>query len=72
MTGAIPPSLGNLSRLRVLHLSGNNLSGCIPEELPVEASNDLYLLGLPSCTALLVTGPFISSVTPGLDSLTIS
>ena len=72
LTGAIPPSLGNLSRLRVLHLSGNNLSGCIPEELPVGASNDLYLLGLPSCTALLITGPFISSVTPGLGSLTIS
>ena len=72
LKGSIPPSLGNLSKLRVFHLSGNNLTGCIPEELPVEASNDLYLLGLPSCTALLITGPFISSVTPGLDSLTIS
>ncbi len=71
LTGSIPPSLGNLSKLRVFYLSGNNLTGCLPEELPVGTSNDLYLLGLPSCTAQPITGPFISSVRPGMGSLGI-
>ncbi|XP_022724865.1 piriformospora indica-insensitive protein 2-like [Durio zibethinus] len=33
LSGEVPPSLGNISRLRVLSLSQNNLQGNIPREL---------------------------------------
>ena len=33
MTGAIPPELGNLTKLESLYIRGNFLSGSIPPEL---------------------------------------
>ncbi len=72
LTGSIPASLEDISELSVLHLSGNNLTGCIPDELLEGPSSDLHLLGLPPCTALPITGPFISSIRPGMGSLSIN
>ncbi len=72
LTGSIPASMVDISELRVLHLSGNNLTGCIPDGLMEGPSSDLHLLGLPPCTALPITGPFISSVRPGVGSLGIN
>ena len=72
LTGPIPPSLRNLSNLGALLLSGNSFTGCIPEGLAHGINNDLILLGLPSCTALPLTSPFISMVTPGMGSLSIA
>ena len=51
MTGEIPSELGSLENLVHLFLSGNQLSGCIPEELRDVANNDLSLLNLPDCEA---------------------
>ena len=44
LTGPIPPELGQLSTLRLLHLGSNNLSGTIPPELGrLSSLNSLWL-----------------------------
>jgi Leucine-rich repeat (LRR) protein len=45
LTGAIPPSLGNLKSLEILELGNNALSGSIPASLgDIETLNYLYVL----------------------------
>ena len=53
LSGSIPPELGSLPNLQSLLLSGNQLTGCIPQGLRDVASNDLASLGLPFCDVLL-------------------
>ena len=55
MSGTIRADLGSLSNLRVLTLSGNQLSGCIPEGLRDLPEGDLDQLGLPFCGPTTVT-----------------
>ena len=53
LSGKIPPELGLLANLESLDLGGGNqLTGCIPGELPNVPSHDLADLGLKSCVAL--------------------
>ena len=53
LSGKIPPELGLLANLESLALGGGNqLTGCIPGELPNVPSHDLADLGLKSCVAL--------------------
>ena len=49
MTGEIPAALGRLENLTLLHLSGNQLTGCVPAALMDVADNDFAQLGLPFC-----------------------
>ena len=50
LSGPIPWELGNLSSsLSILHLSGNQLEGCVPPPLLSVGNNDLGELGLPYC-----------------------
>ena len=49
LTGTMPPEMGDLSNLTVLDLSGNQLSGCIPNGLRDVPGGDLDQLGLPFC-----------------------
>ena len=51
LRGEIPSELGDLSNLESLYLSGNRLSGCIPEGLRDVKDNDLDDLVLPFCSA---------------------
>ena len=51
LTGTIPHGLGELLNLQFLYLSGNDLSGCIPESLRLIRGHDLDGLGLPYCPA---------------------
>ena len=48
MSGQIPPQLGNLPDLRVLTISGNELTGCAPEGLR-DVNHDFAELNLPFC-----------------------
>ena len=52
LNGEIPLELGNLINLQWLRLSGNQLSGCIPEGLQYVPENDLSGLGLPFCAPI--------------------
>ena len=54
LTGEIPAELGRLDKLEELHLSENQLTGCIPARLQDVLSNDLAELGLPFCARSLV------------------
>ena len=45
LSGQIPPELQNLRRLKRLHLSGNDLSGCVPSSLPGQLDMRLSDLG---------------------------
>ena len=47
-TGPVPVELGNL-RLGYLTLSGNQLTGCLPEALRFSERNDLDMMDLPYC-----------------------
>ena len=48
-TGNIPSELTDLT-ITTLHLSGNRLTGCLPDALLAGASsNDFHRLGLPAC-----------------------
>ena len=49
LSGEIPADLGGLSNLEGLFLSGNQLSGCIPNCLRDVETSDLLALGLPFC-----------------------
>ena len=51
LSGEIPPELGSFAYLEWMQLSGNQLSGCIPEGLRDVETNDLGLLGLAYCTS---------------------
>ena len=53
MTGEIPAELGTLTNLDLLHLSDNDLAGCIPERLRSIENNDFGRLRLPFCDVLL-------------------
>ena len=48
LSGEIPPELGYLPYLRELYLSGNRLTGCIPDLSDVYYS-DIMSVGLPYC-----------------------
>ena len=50
LTGEIPAALDSLSALESLHLSSNELTGCVPEGLWYVPDNDFDQLGLPFCT----------------------
>ncbi|MCY3698553.1 MAG: Ig-like domain-containing protein [Gemmatimonadetes bacterium] len=50
LTGPIPPTLGALSQLRTLNLSGNSLTGPIPPEFGGLAALDTLDLGLNALT----------------------
>ena len=73
LSGSIPPELGSLPNLQSLLLSGNQLTGCIPQGLRDMASNDLASLGLPFCDVLL-SGLTISPgvLTPAFTSYEIA
>ena len=45
LSGAVPPELGDLTRLRYLHLGDNQLSGTIPPELGAMTELDYLHLG---------------------------
>ena len=47
LTGTIPPELGSLSNLERLNLSGNQLTGRVPQDLGRIPQNDYSQLGLP-------------------------
>ena len=49
LSGTIPSELLDLTELETLHLSGNSLSGCMPEALYEVATHDLDSAGIPSC-----------------------
>ena len=49
LSGTIPSELLDLTGLETLHLSGNSLSGCMPESLYEVATHDLDSAGIPSC-----------------------
>ena len=49
-----PPALAGLTGLRVLRLSQNDLTGCVPGGLRGVASSDLDDLDMPHCDVLLV------------------
>ncbi|KAJ8762276.1 hypothetical protein K2173_007433 [Erythroxylum novogranatense] len=60
VTGAIPPSLGNLTKLNALYLSGNGLAGSIPTALGqlmqlsvLDLSRNLLTGSIPTSVALL-------------------
>ena len=66
MSGQIPASLGNLSKLVGLYLSSNQLSGCIPAELHDLPRNDFGSLGLSYCEASVPPASSISRVAAGM------
>lgn len=63
--GAIPPSLGNLSRLTELYLSGNGLTGIIPSSLGLLEELSVLNLSRNSLTGM------IPSVLSSLQNLTM-
>ena len=58
LSGQIPAGLSGQTGLRILRLSGNDFTGCLPVGLPDVADNDLNILGLSICegTATTTTG----------------
>ena len=50
LAGEIPAALDSLPALESLHLSGNRLTGCVPEGLWYVPDNDFDRLSLPFCT----------------------
>ncbi len=72
LEGSIPASLGNLRNLERLRLRNNRLTGCVPPRLRVVPDNDFDQLGLSFCALSPPDAPTIGSVTPELNSLTIS
>ena len=71
LTGTIPTEMGSLAKLEELFLSGNQLTGCVPVGIAVVATNDLNQLGIPFCAGALGP-PSISSITPGVASITVT
>ena len=61
LTGEIPAELGGLTNLQWVYLSGNELTGCIPEGLRAVAKNDL---SLPFCDC--ATGRAVANATNNL------
>ena len=61
LSGDIPSELGRLRDLWVLSLSGNTLSGCVPQGLRYVLINDFPDLGLPFC------GPPTPAVSDSMD-----
>ena len=49
LVGAIPPELAGLSKLEVLYLPGNQLSGCVPNSLRDVKGTSFEVLALPFC-----------------------
>ena len=71
LTGTIPTEMGSLAKLEELFLSGNQLTGCVPVGIAAVANNDLNQLGIPFCAGALGP-PTISSITPGVASITVT
>ena len=68
--GPVPAWLAELPHLEALYLADNNWTGCMPAELEAlvdEISNDLRVLGLPSCP----NTPSVNVVSPGPGSLMV-
>ena len=49
LSGEIPPALGGLPDLRLIHLAGNKFSGCVPQGFAREGVSALNPIGLPFC-----------------------
>ena len=74
LSGSIPVELGQLD-LRLVLISGNQFTGCIPSKWRESPINDFHLLALPFCgdlelgaplTRILATGFFAQEVPPNL------
>ena len=72
LEGSIPSSLGRLRNLERFWLRSNRLTGCVPPRLRYVPDNDFDQQGLSFCALSPPDAPTIGSVTPELDSLTIS
>ena len=71
LTGTIPPELGSLSNLEQLNLSGNQLTGCIPQDLGGILQNDYSALRLPFCD--MPGAPTVATlISAGETSLTVT
>ena len=71
LTGTIPPALGSRTNLERLQLSGNQLTGCIPQDLRGIPTNDFSSLGLPFCD--MPGAPTIATlISAGETSLTVT